>query len=227
MRAERKLKKAIMRDGIGTQSDMLEELKRKYPQYVERSDENERNKRRKPALIISLAATAACAAIIVPCAVLLPNRNGNDDHGKILYCTQDEYEAVDVNYTIEQYRQENGLNFLYFDWYEIGEDCTTIGFISKVDSEVLCLSESVFLPQQEEFVQLSITKDIVYLSEFDTTISSCNNEQQVSGHTVKWGTTETEVQCIFEENGYRYFIRVLPGQDENRLFELVGELLEK
>lgn len=35
---EKKLNEAIKQDGIDTQSEILEELKRRYPQYVEQSD---------------------------------------------------------------------------------------------------------------------------------------------------------------------------------------------
>lgn len=235
MREERKLNKAIKQDGIDTQSKVLEELKRRYPQYFEQSTKPAPKRKRRVAVISALAAAAVCAAIVVPCAVLLPNSNNspvssnssNSGETEDRYCTQDEYSAVDnVDYTIGEYRANNGLNFLYFDWYETCEDCITGSYISNSDNEVLCIKEKAYLPETDEMVQLSITKANVYLSVHDSFINDCNNEQFVNNHAVKWGVNELNAGCIFEDDGYRYFIQIELGQDENRLFELVAELLE-
>ncbi|MDE5592638.1 MAG: hypothetical protein K2I75_01755 [Clostridiales bacterium] len=230
MREENKLNKLIKQDGIDTQSDILEELKRRYPQYVEQSG-NKRvtARKRKFAFISAIAAVAVCVAVIVPCVVLLPNRNdgiGSGGKENIRYCTQSEYEKSNVQYTIGEYRENNNLNFLYFDWYDFGDEFNTYCYTSHSDNEVLCLEEQAYLPEKDEFVQLSITKANVYLSTFDSTISNCTNEQTIGNHTVKWRVKGEEATCVFEDDGYRYFIQVKPAEDENRLFELVTELLE-
>lgn len=228
MREERKLNKAIRQDGIDDQSGILEELKRRYPQYVEQSDVKKAPvRKRRVAVFSALAAVAVCAAIIVPCAVLLPNNGGNGGNGNIRYCSQDEYSKADVEYTIGEYRENNNKNFLYFDWYELCEERKTICYTSNSDNEVLCLEEQVYLPQSDEFVKLFITKSNVYLSEFDQPIEKCKGQQPVNNHIVKWVANKQETACIFEDGGYRYFIQLFDGQDENRLFELVAELLEK
>lgn len=230
MREERKLNKAIKQDGIDTQSEILENLKHRYPQYVKQSDTKQTPvKKRRFAVISAISAVAVCAAIVVPCAVLLPNKNNGGDNGgkdNIRYCTQDEYSIQDFEYTIGEYRENNNLSFLYFDWYEIGEECVTSCYTDNLDNDVLCLEERMYLPEKDEFVQLSITKSNIYLSEFDTTISNCDSEYTVENHTVKWSITGAEAICIFEDKEYRYFIRIVQGNDENRLFELVAELLE-
>ena len=229
MREERKLNKAIKQDGIETQSEILEELKRRYPQYVKQSDNKQAPARkRRFAFISAIAAVVVCVAIIVPCAVLLPNRNngGNGGGDNIRYCTQSDYKKDDVDFTIAEYRASHSLEFLYFDWYEIGEEFITSCYTSNSDNEVLCIEELAYLPQSNEFIQLSITKTNVYLSTFDSTISGCTNEQSVGNHAVKWAIRGEGATCIFEDNGFRYFIRIKQGQDENRLFELVAELLE-
>lgn len=224
MREEDKLYKAIKQDGIDTQSEILEELKRRYPQYVEQSNsQNVSVGKRKIAIISALATVAVCLAIVLPCVLLLPN---HDDGDNIRYCAQGEYEKSSVQYTIGEYREQSGLKFLYFDWYEQGEDCSTSFYISNSGDEVLCWEESIYLIQSNEFVQLSITKDNVYLSAFDFNIKSCDEEHVVDNHTVKWAVIGDVALSIFEDNGYRYFIQIEEGQDENRLFELVAELLE-
>ena len=231
MREENKLNKAIKQDGIDTQSEILDELKRRYPQYVEQSDKKQTPaKKRRFAFISTIAAVAVCVAVIVPCAVLLPNRNNGTDNGgkeNFRYCTQDEYSFTEsVEYTIGEYRANNNLNFLYFDWYEIGEECITSCYTANSDNELLGLEEQIYLPQSDEVVQLSITQSNVYLSAFDSTIEHCNMEQSVSNHKVKWDINDTAATCVFEYKEYRYFIQIKKGQDENRLFELVAELLE-
>lgn len=230
MREERKLNKAIKQNGIDTQSGILEELKRRYPQYVEQSDKKRTTARkRKFAFISAIAAAAVCVAIIVPCVALLPNSNngiGNDGKENIRYCKQNEYEKIEVQYTIGEYRNNHNLSFLYFDWYESGEDFNTYCYKSNADNEILCLEEQAFLPEKGEAVQLSITKSNIYLSAHDAIITNCKNEQLVNNHAVKWSVNKEAVTCIFEENGYRYFIQIEQGQDENKLFELVAELLE-
>lgn len=230
MREERKLNKAIKQDGINTQSEILEELKRRYPQYVEQSDKKQAPARKRILAFISAIATVVvCVAIVVPCVVLLPNRNsgaGNGGKDNIRYCTQEEYEKNDADYTIGEYRENHNLHFLYFDWYEVGEDFNTYCYTSNADNEILCLEEQTYLPQSNEFVQLSITRANVYLSEFDQPIKKCKNEHVYKNHLLKWSVNDTASTCILENNGYRYFIQILQGQDENRLFELVAELLE-
>ncbi|MDE6618665.1 MAG: hypothetical protein K2K13_06545 [Clostridiales bacterium] len=229
MREEDKINKAIKQNGIDTKSEILEELKRRYPQYVEQSDKKHSARKRKFAFISAIATIVVCVAVIVPCAVLLPNRNNGTDNGgkeNIRYCKQDEYEKRYVQYTIGEYRENNNRYFLYFDWYEFGEEFSTVCYISKADNEVLGLQEQAYLPQSDEVVQLSITKSNIYLSEFDVTILDCKNEQLIDNHKVIWSISVKEATCIFEDNGYRYFIQIEQGQDENRLFELVAELLE-
>lgn len=231
MREEHKLNKAIKQDGVDTQSEILDELKRRYPQYVEQSDKKRVDvRKRKRAFIFAFAAVVACTAIVVPCSVLLPDRNNGGNgggNGNIRYCTQRDYSKADVEYTIGEYRENNNLNFLYFDWYELCEERRTFCYTSNSDNEVLCLAENVYLPESDEFVQLSITKENVYLSEFDQFIDRCKNERSFYSHVVKWVVNEDDAISIFEHGGYRYFIRVLVGQDENRLFEFVAELLGK
>lgn len=231
MREENKLNKAIKQDGIDTQSEILEDLKRRYPQYVEQSHKKQAHvRKRKFAFISAIAAAAVCVAVIVPCAVLLPNKNigtGNGEKEYIRYCKQDEYSITEsVEYTIGEYRENNNLNFLYFDWYEIGEECITSCYTSNLDNEVLCLEERVYLPEKDEFVQISITQANVYLSVFDDRFNFCDKEHKVDNHSVKWSINQGYAFCIFEDNGYRYFIQIKKGQDESRLFDLVAELLE-
>lgn len=227
MREEKKLKKAIMQDGIDTQADILEELKRRYPQYVRQSDSKQpRAAKRRVAVFSALAAVAVCAAIIVPCAVLLPNRSNNGGNDNYRYCTQDEYSKNRVEYTILEYRENNNLNFLYFDWYEFCEDRNTFCYTSKSDNEVLGLEEQVFLPELDKTVQLSITKANIYLSAFAITIDNCKTHQIIQNHTISWNIDSQDAFCIFEDGGYRYFIQILQEQDENMLFDLVDKLLE-
>lgn len=228
MHEEYKLNKEIKQDGVDTQSEILDELKRRYPQYVKQSGNKQAPaKKRRLAVISAIAAVVACVAIIVPCAVLLPDRDNGKNSGKdnIRYCTQEEYEKNYVEFTIGEYRETNNLNFLCFDWYGVGEDFSTSCYTSISDNEILCLAEQAYLPRSDEYVQLSITKANVYLSEFDSTISICINKQSVENHAVKWIVNGQDAICIFEDNGYRYFIQIELGQDENRLFELVSELL--
>lgn len=232
MREEHKLNNAIKKDGVDTQSDILDELKHRYPQYVEQNDNTRLSVRKhKFAFISAIAAVAVCVAVIVPCAVLLPNRdNGGDNNGSIniRYCAQSEYSIAEgVEYTIGEYRKNNNRFFLYFDWYESGEDCYTGCYTSNLDNEVLCLKERIYLPQSDEMIQFAITKANVYLSAFDSDIENCKSEQSVNNHIVRWSVNDKNAVCIFEDDGYRYFIEIEYGQDENRLFELVAELLEK
>lgn len=230
MREEHKLNKAIQQNGVDTQSDILDELKRRYPQYAEQPEDKQVPvRRRRFAFISAVAAVAVCVAIVVPCAVLLPNRNtdsGNGGKENIRYCKQGEYDENVAQYTIREYREDNNRNFLYFDWYETGEDIYTVCYISNVDDEVLCLEEQAYLSDKDEFVQLSITKSNVYLSKFDTSFQRCQWIKSVDNHEVKWAISLTNALCIFEDNGYRYFILIDQEQDENKLFELVAELLE-
>lgn len=230
MREESKLNKLIKQYGIDTQSEILDELKRRYPQSVGQCEKKQASvKKRRFAFIYAIAAVAACVAIVVPCAVLLPNKNDSSDNSSKVndrYCTQDEYSMGYVDYTIGEYRENNKRYFLYFDWYEFGEGRETVCYTSNVDNEVLCLEERVYLPEKDEFVQLSITKTNVYMDFLDSVFAYCNIEQDVSNHSVKWAIKEANAFCIVEDDGYRYFIQIVQGEDEKRLFELVAELLE-
>ena len=230
MREEQKLNNALERDGINTQTEILNELKLRYPQYVKQSDiKSNKNTKRKVAIISSLAAVAASVAIIVPCAVLLPNKggSGNNNVNNDYYCEQGEYSLGDFEYTLREYNENCGGNILYFDWYDIAEAYQTDCYVRNADNEILCIEEWMFLAESDELIYLSVTKSNVYLSMFDYTIKHCNKEQSVDNHTVKWTIDTSNALCIFEDHGYRYFIQISQGQDENRLFKLVSELLKK
>lgn len=229
MREEQKLNKALQRDGFNTQSDILDNLKRRYPNYVEQSATKHRpNKRRHVAVICSLAAIAASVAIIVPCAILLSPKGdgGNNVVSSDRYCSRGEYSEEACEYSLREYSATCGGAILYFDWYSASEDIITTRYVGNDDKEILCVEEFAYLVEYDEMIYLSVTKSNVYLGMFDSAIEKCDSEQSVDNHIVKWNLNEDEVVGIFEDKGYRYFIRILQGQDENRLFELVAELLE-
>ena len=227
MRQERKLEKALQRDGEQAQSDILDELKRRYPQYTKQADSKQATvKKRRIAVFSSLAAVAACLAIILPCSIILPNRYPSNGGNQNYYCSFENYESKISEYTLCEYSAKNGSVILYFDWYENVEGLNTVDYVRKVDSEALGVQESAYNPETDEFITLSVTKSNIYLGGFDLDIQNCKNEQVLSNCLVKWHINIDYSICIFEHNGYRYFIKIDGGQDENRLFELVEDLLK-
>lgn len=228
MRQERKLEKAIQRDGAQTQSDILEELKRRYPQYTKQeSNKQPAIKKRRIAVFSSLAAVAACLAIILPCALLLPNRSPHGGGSDIYYCSAEEYKVIPSKYTLAEYSKKYNGSILYFKWYETVEEPSTNSFVRISDDKILCVQESAYNPETDEVIMISVTKVGVYLDEFDIDIQNCKSKRIVTDTLVKWNKDIDYSICIFENNGYRYFLQIEAGQDENRLFALVDELLQK
>ena len=228
MREERKLEKMIQRDGERTQSDILDELKRRYPQYTKRTGKKQSAvKKRRVAVLSTFAAVAACLAIILPCSLLLPNKQPTGGGSNIYYCSFEEYEKSLSESTLREYSKNNDYSILFFDWYNTAEELLTNNFVRITDKQVLCVQELAYNPVTDEILMISVTKANVYLDEFDTLIDTCKNEHTVLTKTVKWYVADDGAYCIFEHNGYRYFIKIEAGQDENRLFALVEELLVK
>lgn len=227
MREERKLNKAIQKDGAETQAEILEKLKLKYPQYTEVIEcKQQTPKKRRVAVLSALAAAAACVAVVVPCAVLLPKSDNAGGGNGFRYCAQDEYKKDPSEYTIKEYSEKYDSKIHYFDWYDTGEDCMTAYYVSKADNEVLGLWEFAYLPEVDESVELAVTKTDIYLAEH-TLVYESTNEQSVSGYTVKWQVLSNGYAGMLENDGYRYIITVETSQNETRLFELVEELLQK
>ncbi len=227
MRQERKLEKAIQRDGEQSQSDILDELKRRYPQYTKQADSKQATvKKRRIAVFSSLAAVAACLAIILPCSLLLPNHQPNGGGSENYYCAIGQYEKIASEYTLREYSEIHNSNISYFDWYDTAEDCFTECFIRIKSKKTLGIQESAYNPETDEFIELSVTKSNVYLGGLESYFQSCVNEQVVFNCLVRWNVIIDYSICIFEHNGYRYFIKIDGGQDENRLFELVEDLLQ-
>ena len=227
MREERKLENAIQRDGEQSKSKVLEEIKRRYPQYNEQAvNKQTAIKKRRLAVFSTLATVAASLAIILPCALLLPNRNSGGGGSDIYYCSAEEYKVIESEYTLKSYNEKNNGNILFFDWYDTAEERVTSCYVRIEDEKILGMQESAYRPETDEFIELSVTKSNVFLDSLDSIIQSCVYEHNVNDFLVKWRVDVDYANCIFENAGYRYFIQIAEGQDENRLFALVEELLQ-
>lgn len=225
MRDERKLNKALRQDGIDTQADILDELKRKYPQYAVRQKSDGTVKRKRIAVFSSLAAVAACAAVIIPCAVLLPEINVPADSG---YCSFDDssYSIIPSDYTMREYSEMSGGKILYFDWYDIAGEYDTNNYRSNANGKIFAAEEWLYLTETDELIYLVVTATNVYINTPYYNVKKYTKKHDVGGHTVKWVLGDNAL-CMLEDSGYRYFIRIDGGQDETRLFELASELLQK
>ena len=225
MNEEKKLHKLIQSRGAENSEKILDEIKAACPQYFDepKIESKKSAKKKTLAVCFSVGAVAVSLAIILPIA-LHKEESPADNPNR--YATAEDYNVVEYEQTIKQYAQANNLNVLYFDWYDNADLCQTWSYLENNTQEVLGLKENIVDGESGESVVLQFTDSNTYIDILEEWNGRCVNEYTINTILLKWALNDMNLNGIFEYDGYRYYVTLEMNTDENRLFELVGSLIE-
>lgn len=170
-------------------------------------------------------AASSCAAVLIGVFAFVqffPFGGENENEGR--YFTAQSYESIEHEKTLKEYNEENGTNFLFFDWYE--ETYHLKKYIWKLveNQETICAKEEIVDINTDCMVYLFVTKASDRLESFSTD-ENTDKESTVQNVQVYWRYTGDKAVANFEYEGYRYYLRVIEPTDEEYILSLAEELI--
>ncbi len=224
---ERKLLKLMEKDCEERRERNLQRLKEMHPELFPAVEKSENKKFNKKwfGLIIPTVSVATGLAIVLP-IVLVGNNAVVPPQPNDRYCSLSEYSLVQVDETIEQFNENSGECYNYFDWYDISEDILSCQYIDNTSEDILGLSESMYNTELEICVELCATPKNIHLEDLEAKKNNCSNENIVNGNKVLWEKNDNQTYGVVEYDNYRYYVTLIYSNDENQLFTLIEELLQ-
>lgn len=225
MRDERKLNKIIQEQDSENRELILQRLHQAHPEL------DAEPQKKKGAFSWQRLVLAACACCLLICAVVIPSvyftKGGKVTEPIERYCSLSEYEAKEFDSNIKQYCQSANKSILYFDWYDKAYSCMTMHYVELATNETLGVYETIAIEEPEYTVSIKAVEKNIRLEGLNDEISMCSFEYKVNNVALKWTNINDNVTSTFEYGDYRYIVTLFYEQDENKLFDLIAELLEK
>ena len=223
---EKNLHKIIRNNSSIDNSALANALRKKHPE-IARSTPASNNKSIKKSIAKRIAifappVIAAVLAIILIPTILLNCTNTPDDK-KSCTSMESDYTLSQVDYTVKEYNDIYGTNFLYFDWSNTTKYIVT-EFSQLKTKEFLGLGVNISNEETGDNITYVICAKGHSLDFLENNIRKCKNERMVSECSVKWITDDYNTYGIFLWNDYDYYITI-KGNNETRLFELIEILL--
>lgn len=175
-------------------------------------------------LVTSLSsAFAICLAIAIPIVL----NNGTSAPAE-RYCYAADCVKTEIDYSLKEYSERNGLSFLYIDWYDIADEIQTKLYVNvNDDSDIMYFQETIVNGETGSLVVLSITDLHTKVDVFEVFDNICENIEDIASIQVNWSFQNFEGKAYFEYSGYRYFIELSYTFEENSILELVESMLPK
>ena len=209
---------------------IAESLKANNPEVFDNKKErcinNSHKAKKRIAILVPIAAVVCLACILIPSILLTRKPNGNDGGpgDDFYYCYSEDYGILFTDKTLKDFSSEAENKILFFDWYDIGVDCATSLYKLNDSDTVICISESIYNIETEDFVELCVSPSEYILDKFIFLIDDRNNLTTIGGIKVKYCTDGDNSLGTFTYDSYTYYL-TLYNTDMQRLFYLIDELL--
>lgn len=178
------------------------------------------------AAVISCFVAVACVAIVLPCVLLRGNEDTGGENGN-RYFGIGETMTQRSQYTLKEYNELFGTDFLYLDWYGEPNDCLTDILLVMETEERVSIREGIINISTFDSIQIQLTKTNIHLDYLDELADLCEIQATVNGTRVDWSYQSEDLFAVFENGDYRYYFTLYGSNDDEHLFELLTELLEK
>ena len=225
---EKDLHKYIIESDAHNNDILADSLRKRHPEIKQNTATSTGMSLKKPfakriAIFVPLVTAAFLAIVLIPTLLLHTGKTvdePNDNQHPI-----DEYVISQLDYTVKEYNEINGTNFLYFDWNNVS-NYTAIKYINNKTEAFLGLRVSFYNTDTDDNIEYTVCSDDSSLDFLAYNISICTNEKAISKYSVKWATANENSYGIFNYDNYNYYITLKNNSDETRLFELIGILLD-
>lgn len=219
----REFEKLAIKDGAEERGKLLEEIRR---QCGMPTDERKSRtvSRGKLAAVISACAVAVCLAIILPCVLLLkPDKSGVPTDK---YCVDADIHSTDSPYSLKEYNELYGTEFLYLDWYDGNAEYTTNIRVLASTGEKVALYEDYLNIGTRDRVQILVAKPSLHTESLDDFTYICSLPYKVGDTTVGWANGIYDLYAVFTYGEYMYYVTLKDSVDQARFFEILDELIE-
>ena len=207
-------------------SAMADSLKADNPDVFNKKEiicKNKQQRFKKCLAIFAPLATVACLACIIIPSILLTRKI--DTNSDIYYCYASEYSFVYSEKTLKEISMETDNRILYFDWYDVGSDCITTIYKLNNTNTTICISESIFNLETDDYIELHVSPSKYVLDKFNGIIEGCIDEILIHNNKVKYCADETNSYGIVTYNSHTYYLTLMYNTDTQRLCSLIDELL--
>lgn len=231
MSIEKKFHKLIQSHGREERDAILADIYARMPELAPKSKPAKKFAKRNMWFAIGTPVAAAlCLAVVLPCVLIDDKPQTGFPNASYKYAQGTDYSIKNHDaVTINNYNAQYGTDIKMFDLYAYAENVVTVNFVHNKTSEVLGIQEEIIPDGATEKITLAATKQNVYLDSLENAFASCSSLYSIGNTEIKWnndGNVLEELRGVFEYAGYRYYITLEWNNDENRLFELVAELLD-
>ncbi len=225
MSIEKKFHKLIQSHGREERDAILADIYARMPELAPKSKPAKKFAKRNMWFAIGAPVAAAlCLAVILPCVLNDRKPQNIIPLPTFRFVSSDNY-VTSSGTSIKEYGESNNISFDYFDWYAHSElDVTTI-YTQKSDNSFLGISEVLLNTQTSEELQLFIADAKIVVDVMKPIVEACVNVKS-DDRSIRWGITSFDTHGMYEKDDYIYFITLIGVKNENRLFELVAELLD-
>jgi len=175
-------------------------------------------KKNKLTLVIASVVTACllCLAIVLPVTLT---------ETKDRYCVDGDYVGEIVSYNIKEYSEKNNKNMLYLDLYDSVDTILTEFYYNVKDrNDMIFISEEMENGTTGELIKVIITDNKTRVDVLNKW-NNCEKKSVICGVSVQTVKTEIFMLAAFEYNGFRYYLQVDNAANQNRVAELVEQML--
>lgn len=223
MREKRKFDKFFREQGEDRRLRALNTIKAQNADALRPRVETPARKMRL-AYILPAVAAVACIAVLVPVSVIKINE---DNEKTFSYSNSIQHTLDGFKGTLKEYADErNNGGLKYFDWYAYSETDGAVAYNYKGTSKFFGVTEEQYNFITQEVVGLEIYDLNAKTSELDRRLALCRSETSLGDYTVHYNNRINDAFCYTAAFGYKYVVTLRGSRDEERLFELVAELLE-
>ncbi|MDE6075202.1 MAG: hypothetical protein K2G26_02060 [Clostridia bacterium] len=177
----------------------------------------------KKAILYSICAAVLLVAVIL-LIVFVPRKpdGGNGLDGFV--GSAEQYSTVNSEYTIKDYAEQTGNDFLYFNWYDQTEYCSNYVIKANNTQKTVCYEETIMDMETGYMISYYITglkTDIDILKKF----KDCKDIQNIKNTEIKWDDGITEDIATFEYKGFKYYIEIPDCESPEILLGYIEQLL--
>ncbi len=182
--------------------------------------------RKRKRILNMTAALAICAAVllIVWLPIALIDRGEKPPFDR--YCLSSELSSEELEMNFRDYCEQSNLSCLYLDKYDTSFVQTVRYHMINDINDTVYLHEYMMDLDTGDEMNYYITDNyttVDVLSEYETT---CINEKFHFGVNINYNYTSMVFSGYFTYNDYTYYINISYPSSEEKLFDVVEQMLE-
>lgn len=183
------------------------------------------NKQKLKHKIAGLVLSFVVLTIAVIAILISPVRSGPVDNFR--YCNKNEYYINDTDKSVKQYAAENNKDIKYFSWFDEVSYFADKQCKLNTTDEVICLYEEI-IDLNDAYVQYYITDNKTEIDLIKPITDLCVQTVFLGGVKINCcsHSNEGSSSAWFEYSGYKYYLSVEDGPEQDYVLTLISELLD-